>query len=593
MELKEIIVDALHYPLKDFDKFFYIGLFNLIIMVFTSVLALNMFTTNDFMYYTPPMYMVFLFLFFIVAIIIGLILSGISLDVIRKTIKNDNDLPTISLKNNIVDGLKYIIVAWAYVFIPTIIYTVLVVLFSAMGEDIGVIFIILFTIVYLVAIVIISFLLVVAQGRLAETDSMGEAISIKNVFELTKKIGFVKIFLVMLVAFIVMFVISLIGGIISFIPVVGNLINALIFSTFSMLFIARVIGLLYREAETQNISYDGNDAEEDKIRNMDDLNALAKIARTDRHKELRMAAVERMGQLNSKDNSSSSGVTASSTESTSVETKPQVVNDKGIKKLVDADVPLSPSMVCDVCSQSLDKDKAWFVPNNVFYSSQEYREYFKNQPIFKSMGVSPNDPSLERQLKDMERNDTSPGSAVCTDCIHLFANESELKDIEDAKAKAEADAKAKEEAKAVAEINVDEYIQKVANTGDPLVIDGDYEAQKEYDALKEKGDEVVNPISTYLKNFASLDSTPGCPEWYYGGHYLVRLLGDIGTEKSIDAVGELFNYESKFVEWYDKIIAEAAEVLGKTGDKKWISVLNSFVLLLLLLLLDFILNFQF
>jgi hypothetical protein len=68
------------------------------------------------------------------------------------------------------------------------------------------------------------------------------------------------------------------------------------------------------------------------------------------------------------------------------------------------------SGLCDVCNRSLRGVNAYVVPNSVFYGSPEWRAYFKKV----SLGYT--DADIER----MRMMDTSQGSAVCENCIHMF-----------------------------------------------------------------------------------------------------------------------------------------------------------------------------
>lgn len=74
--------------------------------------------------------------------------------------------------------------------------------------------------------------------------------------------------------------------------------------------------------------------------------------------------------------------------------------------------------VCDVCNKGLDGKKAYAVPNDVFYASPEYREYMKSGPFAAITGHRMTDADIDR----MRDQDKSPGSAVCEDCIHMFAD---------------------------------------------------------------------------------------------------------------------------------------------------------------------------
>jgi hypothetical protein len=77
--------------------------------------------------------------------------------------------------------------------------------------------------------------------------------------------------------------------------------------------------------------------------------------------------------------------------------------------------PFTGQGLCDVCNQSLHDKKAWIVPNNVFYNSPLYREYYKQ--FQKNLtGLDINDNVFEEMLQ----NDKSKGSAVCSDCIYMF-----------------------------------------------------------------------------------------------------------------------------------------------------------------------------
>ena len=72
--------------------------------------------------------------------------------------------------------------------------------------------------------------------------------------------------------------------------------------------------------------------------------------------------------------------------------------------------------VCDVCNQPLSGKQAWIVPNDVFYASQQYRQWHRKQVAV--MGMSPT--QADAAINQMRMMDTSPGSAVCANCIHMF-----------------------------------------------------------------------------------------------------------------------------------------------------------------------------
>ena len=72
--------------------------------------------------------------------------------------------------------------------------------------------------------------------------------------------------------------------------------------------------------------------------------------------------------------------------------------------------------VCDVCNKSLEGKKAYAVPNDVFYASKDYRDHLKKlqKDLF---GLALTDKDIDFRAAQ----DKSPGSAVCEDCMPMFA----------------------------------------------------------------------------------------------------------------------------------------------------------------------------
>lgn len=88
-------------------------------------------------------------------------------------------------------------------------------------------------------------------------------------------------------------------------------------------------------------------------------------------------------------------------------------DDQGIIPLNEKSTGLALNPVCDVCGSKLDTDTSFFVPDKVFYSSKKYRQWIKNH-------YSLLDSQVAESISEMEKNDTTEGSAVCKDCIELF-----------------------------------------------------------------------------------------------------------------------------------------------------------------------------
>lgn len=78
--------------------------------------------------------------------------------------------------------------------------------------------------------------------------------------------------------------------------------------------------------------------------------------------------------------------------------------------------PYTGTGVCDVCNGSLSGKQAWIVPNDVFYASPKYKQWHRD--MMARMGMSAM--QADAAINQMRMMDTSPGSAVCENCIHMF-----------------------------------------------------------------------------------------------------------------------------------------------------------------------------
>ena len=106
MDLSEIISDAFKYPFSDYKKFLMLGLPYIAIGIITLILGLQVAGTSEITNSTmnssamESTFIISLLLFYIVAIVAQLIMSGIGISVTRETINLSNNLPEIDLKNN-------------------------------------------------------------------------------------------------------------------------------------------------------------------------------------------------------------------------------------------------------------------------------------------------------------------------------------------------------------------------------------------------------------------------------------------------------------------------------------------------------------
>ena len=263
MEISDIVEDSLKYPLSDLKKFLIIGIPYLIIGILALILvyeSIGITTLSDVSQealLSSPLFSTFILttlLFMIVTFICTIIMSGIGMSIIKETIKPSDLLPNINLKVNIIDGIKSWIVSIVYIIIPTIIFLILFgIVMATLGEDSGILLLLLM-LLFIIAIIIIGLLLTVAVCRLAETDSISEALNFSNIIEIGKKIGFVKIFLTLLICNVILGVISLLASLLNIIPIIGTLIVTYLLYTYIVIVTYRAYGLLYREKNEANVS---------------------------------------------------------------------------------------------------------------------------------------------------------------------------------------------------------------------------------------------------------------------------------------------------------------------------------------------------
>jgi len=238
MNIGDILSDAFQYPLSDFKQLLKLGLPYLVLAIFTIIL--NFAIDNS----SSTTIIVLASLINVMSIVATLIMWGIGLSIIRETIKSNNQLPELDIKNNFIDGIKYAVVGMVYLVIPIVIMIIgalLLVLLARNGAIIGAVLII----IGVILAICLSLLLTVAVCKLAETDDFGEVFNFKQVYAISKRIGLGKIFGIIIVTGILIAILSMLLSIFTVIPVIGTLIINYIFFTYTILLTHRMYGLLY------------------------------------------------------------------------------------------------------------------------------------------------------------------------------------------------------------------------------------------------------------------------------------------------------------------------------------------------------------
>lgn len=266
MDIIELFKDSLIYPTKEWDKLLIFGVL-LIIMSIFSILEIFGIRLSSYIGGS-----VLTIISAILAIIISLIIYGYTLSITRKTINNvEGDVPAFDWLNNIVDGLKIVVLRIVYYIIPVIITLIVAyvsgafnymyqlityyltygslnsasqALLSAAGVSFFTVFI-----VAAILFIIFSLLFLAAVAVLAETESIGAAVNMVEVF---KKIGEIKWGNYIIWAILYAIILIIIGAVISFIsiiPIIGIIIAILILRPYADMFAARSLGLIYNESK--------------------------------------------------------------------------------------------------------------------------------------------------------------------------------------------------------------------------------------------------------------------------------------------------------------------------------------------------------
>lgn len=273
MDIIEIIKDAFVFPSKDVKI--------LLIYVILSILAAFFATMGSAVYvfgFLIPECFMWGGMAVVLAMLIGWVMSGYSISVVKSGIEQDDEVPAFNWWENFITGFYSFATTIVYYLIPAIIVAIVGLMTNIYGNIWAVIdeivkqilsvasgyssnfaydliaqalsqLIVSLAITMTVAIIvfiIFSFLETMAQARLANTGSLGEAL---NIYESAKdiiRIGIGKVIALILLVIIVVGVINIIlSAIFSYVPILSIL--SVIITPYLVLFGQRAIGLLYSD----------------------------------------------------------------------------------------------------------------------------------------------------------------------------------------------------------------------------------------------------------------------------------------------------------------------------------------------------------
>ena len=267
MNLREIIMDAIKYPISDTRKF----------LIFCVLIILMSLST------VLPSYGVkngtVSIILSLVTLIVLFVVLGYSVEVIKGGTTGDDTLPDFDYVKQFVLGVKALILDIIYFIIPTVIVIIVASATGLISSFTKIVYISIdamanntsnlttimaavpqstmntfnnaLTVTLIVAIILfIIFSLMAFTGlvRFAKSESGTEGLRFREILKDMSKVGLLKIIVTLIVIYIIAFILTCVIGLIGLIPYIGVFIGMFIGVPFVLLFIYRAIGLLYADA---------------------------------------------------------------------------------------------------------------------------------------------------------------------------------------------------------------------------------------------------------------------------------------------------------------------------------------------------------
>ena len=267
MNLREIIMDAIKYPISDVRKFL---IFCVLIILMSLSTVLPSYGLKD---GTVSIILT------IVTLVVSFMVLGYSVEVIKGGTKGEDTLPDFDYVKQFVMGIKAFILEIIYFIIPALIVIIVAsatglfssftkIVYSSIGAmDHGAknmtmimaaipkstmnTFSNALTVTLIVAIIlfiIFSLMSFTARVRFAKTGSGTEGLRFREILRDMSNVGFIKIIVTLVVLYIITLALSFVIGLIGLIPYIGVFIGIFVGMPFILLFLYRAIGLLFADA---------------------------------------------------------------------------------------------------------------------------------------------------------------------------------------------------------------------------------------------------------------------------------------------------------------------------------------------------------
>ena len=242
MEIGDIISKSFKYPLNNGTQFMKVAVLYLLLIVpvFFSVLMI--------IFANSSAILVSAIITIICYLIFALIIGGYFLSVMKEGISSSNLMPEFDFSKNIVDSIKVWVLGLLFSLIPGIIIGILLLIvtkFASSETVFGGIICIAF--IALILEIIFCMFLSISLLRLANYDSLSEALNFSAIKEDLRAIGIGNLIVLLVVLGIISGAILFITGFLIFIPIVGTIIYIMFIVPYTYLAVCYGLGLMYSE----------------------------------------------------------------------------------------------------------------------------------------------------------------------------------------------------------------------------------------------------------------------------------------------------------------------------------------------------------
>lgn len=277
MQIMEIIKESFVFPSKDIGKLAIYIVLSIVIsfLGLGGMLSFIMGVTGS-----EGLMSLIGFIIFIAALILGFVISGYYITIIKSGIDHEESAPAFEWTANLLTGIKNLIVSIVYMIIPALIVSIVGLLTNVPGNLYAVLqqsvassvnatatanatvpavsavsdalmgnlisSLAITGVVALVLFILFGFIETMGQARLANTDSLSDALNIIEAFKDIGRIGWGKVVATVILIVIIILAINVIIGLIAYYVPALEIISIIV-TPYLTFFAANATGLLYSD----------------------------------------------------------------------------------------------------------------------------------------------------------------------------------------------------------------------------------------------------------------------------------------------------------------------------------------------------------